>query len=99
MEPRVVAGRICMIALQSVVLPMPLRPMMATGSSPIVEGHALQHVRRAVEGVQARDLEQRAVVGIELADDVDVAVRGGPAFALGRRAQVCSSSSPTRPPR
>ena len=37
MEPRVVAGRICMIALQSVVLPMPLRPMMATGSSPIVK--------------------------------------------------------------
>ena len=49
-----------MIALQSVVLPMPLRPMIATGSSPISKRDVLQDVRAAVEGVEVLDRERAA---------------------------------------
>ena len=52
-----------MIALHSVVLPMPLRPMSATGSSAHLEAHVLQHVRAAVVDVEVLDRQQRRAVG------------------------------------
>ena len=57
-----------MIALQSVVLPIPLRPMIATGSSPISNETSCERLRAAVEGVQALDRERAARQLIRLVD-------------------------------
>ena len=48
-----------MIALQSVVLPMPLRPTIASEPRSMREAQAVEDARLAVERVEARDLEQR----------------------------------------
>ena len=48
-----------MIALHSVVLPMPLRPMSATGSLAHLEADVLQDVRAAVVDVEVLDRQQR----------------------------------------
>ena len=47
--------------LQSVDLPMPLRPITAIASVPIEKRHALEDVRRAVEGVHVLELQERRV--------------------------------------
>ena len=49
-----------MIAAHSVVLPMPFRPMIATGSPPISKVTSLKDVRAAVERVQPLDLDSTA---------------------------------------
>ena len=48
-----------MIAAQSVVLPMPLRPMIATDSLAELEADVVEHVSAAVERVQPLDREER----------------------------------------
>ena len=49
-----------MIALHSVVLPMPFRPTIAIDSRPIEKRDVLERLRAAVERVQPLDLEQRS---------------------------------------
>ena len=51
-------GLIPMIAAQSVVLPMPFRPTIATACSPSSNETSVEHVRAAVVGVQPFDREQ-----------------------------------------
>ena len=58
-EPFALGGSIPMIELQSVVLPMPLRPITATASVPIENATLLERLRGAVVGVEVLDLEQQ----------------------------------------
>ena len=72
-----------MIALHSVVLPMPLRPMIETGSWPISKTTPCEHVRAAVVDVEVLDRQQRPAFGA----------------GAGVMASTSIPSSVTRPPR
>ena len=48
-----------MIVSHSVDLPIPLRPMIATDSTPIENDTFSKHLRRPVAGAQVADVEQR----------------------------------------